>query len=120
MMLGFCASCPSNSGEKNISVIEAEGFGVTLLSASASMDRGMTGTDVADSINFASGVDMKAGAHGDGVCVAVGGIFVVGCVYVGADVGVNGLPGWYTFIPTMVNNTAEPISHQPATTRSRR
>lgn len=101
-------------------MIDAEGLGVTLLSVSASMDSGMTGTDVAAPVTFASGVVVKICARGDGVCVAVGGIFVAGCMFVGTEAGVNGLPGWYTFIPMMVNNKAEPISHQPATTRSRR
>jgi len=92
-VLGFCASWPSNSGEKNISVMDADAFGVTLLSASASMDKGMTGANVAVSVTPASFVDVKTGARGDGVCVAVGGTGVAGCVFVGTEAGVNGLPG---------------------------
>lgn len=119
-VLGFCASCPSISGEKNISVIEADALGVTLLSASASMESGMTGAAVDVWPPVASGVNVEAGARGDGVCVAVGGTGVAEGAFVASAGRVSGLPGPYTFTPITINNTAEPTSHQPATTRSRR
>ncbi len=93
VVLGFCANWPSISGEKKISETEAEALGVTLLRASASMDRGMTGADVPVGPMLASFVDVKTGARGDGVIVTVGGTVVAEGAAVSFAGGVSGLPG---------------------------
>ena len=121
MVLGFRASCPSISGENLMSVMNAVEAGVTLLIACASMASGMTGTNVDVSATFASGMDVGAGARGDGVCVAVGGAGVSGRdVLVVLAGSVNGCPGRYTLNPMTRSRIADPTNHQPATIRSRR
>ena len=119
-VLGFCASWPSSSGEKKISVIDADAPGVTLLSASASIESGMTGAAVALSVGFAARVDVEAGAAWVGVRVGLAGNGVTVGALVACAGTANGRPGWYTIDPTKNKAIAAPTSHQPATTRSRR
>lgn len=96
--------------------MEADGFGVTVLRDSASIESGRMGTGVGLKFGLVvcvgRGVDVDCG-HADGVTDGA----AVSLAPVAGKLTKSGFPARYIAAPAPKATTARPIPHQPTTSR---